>query len=63
MNKLWKRLLSVVLAGSMALTVVPAVAQGEALATNYVEPAGTVSGDLAARGRFYADYSLSLIHI
>ena len=57
MNKFVKSMLSLALAGSMAATVVPGVAMGETLDTKYVDLTGTVSGDLNARGRFYADYS------
>ena len=57
MNKFVKSMLSLALAGSMVATVVPGVAMGETLDTKYVDLTGTVSGDLNARGRFYADYS------
>ena len=57
MNKFVKSMLSLALAGSMVATVVPGVAMGETLDTKYVDLTGTMSGDLNARGRFYADYS------
>ena len=50
-----KKLLSLIVALCMVVTCVPALA--EPLPTTYVEATGTVSGDLAAQGHFYTDYS------
>lgn len=52
-----KRLTALVLAAGFAATSVFAAAEPVQLESRMLEATGTVSGDLDARGRFYADYS------
>ena len=52
-----KKLTALALAACLVLTSVFAMAEVAQLETQPVEATGTVSGDLAAQGRFYADYS------
>ena len=52
-----KKLSAMTLAGCMALSSVAAYAELATLATTPVEATGTVSGDVEAAGRYYADYS------
>lgn len=52
-----KKLTSLVLALCLVLTSVIALAEPAVLESRLVEATGTVTGDLAAQGKFYADYS------
>ncbi len=51
-----KKLIALALAVCLLLTTVLALAETAKLESDYVQPTGTISGDLDAKGHFYSDY-------